>query len=226
MATAARVGGGDGVDCPRTLARDCDSHAYGENMNQQEILNLFTESGALLHGHFKLTSGRHSDVYYEKFTLLKNPRICTQICQEMAAGLREAKPDVVVGPTLGGVIIAYDVARYLGVEALYAEPGESGRVFRRGSTLQPGQKVAIVDDVLTTGRSLQEVIALVNSCQAEIVGIALMLDRSGGKVPIDYPLRALATVAADSWEPSECPLCAKGEPLTQRGSRRFTGEKA
>jgi len=194
-------------------------------MNQKEILALFTEAGALLHGHFKLTSGRHSDVYYEKFALLKNPPVCTRICEEMAERLRAAEPSAVVGPTLGGVIIAYDVARYLGIEALYAEPGETGRVFKRGYDLQPGQRVVIVDDVLTTGRSLREVITLVRSCDAEIAGITLMLDRSGGKVPFDYPMSALATVSADSWEPAECPLCAKGEPLTQRGSRRFSAKQ-
>ncbi len=128
----------------------------------------------------------------------------------------------VVGPTTGGIIIAYDVARYMGLEAIYAEPGENGeRVFKRGFSLDKGQKVVIVDDVLTTGRSIFEVIDLVNSYEAEIVGIGLMLDRSNGMVKFDYPYFALATVAADSWEPDECPLCEKGMEITQRGSRKF-----
>lgn len=190
-------------------------------MNQQEILQLFSDSGALLKGHFKLTSGRHSDVYYEKFTLLKNPTLATKICQQMAENLKPLGAQTIVGPTTGGIIIAYDVARYLGLESIYAEPGETGRIFKRGFSLDPGQKVAIVDDVLTTGRSIFEVIELVKSYDAEIVGIGELLDRSGGKVKFDYPFYPLTQVSADSWEPDECPLCAKGEPITQRGSRKF-----
>jgi orotate phosphoribosyltransferase len=191
-------------------------------MNQQEIIELFKKSNALLNGHFKLTSGRHSDIYYEKFTLLKQPAICTQICRQMAENFKDSSAETVVGPTTGGIIIAYDVARYMGLEAIYAEPGnDGGRAFKRGFFLNKGQRVIIVDDVLTTGRSIFEVIDLVNSYEAEIVGIGLMLDRSNGKVKFDYPYFALATVAADSWEPNECPLCEKGMEITQRGSRKF-----
>lgn len=188
-------------------------------MNQEEILRLFRESDALLHGHFKLTSGRHSDIYYEKFTLLSQPGLCTRICEQMAMMIRGTKPATIVGPTTGGVIIAYDIARYLGVRAIYAEPGESGRVFKRGFSLGAGERVAIVDDVLTTGRSVDEVIDLVKSYGADIVSIAVMLDRSNGATSFPYPLHALARVAAQNWEPSDCPMCAKGEALTQRGSR-------
>ncbi len=190
-------------------------------MNQDEIIQLFKESNALLAGHFKLSSGRHSDVYYEKFTLLKQPGICTLVCLLLAENLAEPGAVTVVGPTTGGIIIAYEVARYLGLESIYAEAGENGRVFKRGFSLEKGQKVLIVDDVLTTGRSVFEVIALVNSYGAEIVGIGELLDRSNGTVKFDYPYKPLAVVAADSWEPGDCPLCAEGMPITQRGSRKF-----
>lgn len=190
-------------------------------MNENEIIELFRSSGALLNGHFKLTSGRHSDVYYEKFTLLKNPAVATQLCRMMAEKIRPLEAQTIVGPTTGGIIIAYDVARYLEIESIYAEPGETGRVFKRGFNLEPGQKVAIVDDVLTTGRSIYEVIDLVNQYQAEIVGIGELLDRSNGQVSFDYPYFPLVTVSADNWAPEDCPLCAKGEELTQRGSRKF-----
>ncbi len=191
-------------------------------MNSNEILQLFKDSNALLTGHFKLTSGRHSDVYYEKFTLLKQPEICTKMCEQMANQFKEANPVTIVGPTTGGIIIAYDVARYMGIESIYAEAGdEGGRVFKRGFSLEKGQKVVIVDDVLTTGRSIFEVIELCNKYEAEIVGIGLMLDRSNGKVKFDYPFYALTSVDADSWEVADCPMCAKGEELTQRGSRKF-----
>ncbi len=190
-------------------------------MDQQQIIELFKESNALLTGHFKLTSGRHSDVYYEKFTLLKQPSICTKICEQMAVNFKNTGAVTVVGPTTGGIIIAYDVARYMKIEALYAESGETGRVFKRGFSLEEGQKVVIVDDVLTTGTSVFEVIELVNSYKADIVGIGVMLDRSNGKVKFDYPFYPLASVSADSWEPEHCPLCKKGMDLTQRGSRKF-----
>jgi orotate phosphoribosyltransferase len=192
-------------------------------MNEQEVLGLFTESSALLQGHFKLTSGRHSDVYYEKFTLLKNPAICTQICKVMADRFAGSGATAVVGPTTGGIIIAYEVAHYMGIEALYAEADESGgRTFKRGFSLEPGQKVVIVDDVLTTGTSVHEVIELVNSYQAKIVGVGVFLDRSGKSHPgFDYPFFPLTKVSAESWEPDKCPMCAKGMELTQRGSRKF-----
>lgn len=190
-------------------------------MEHSEILDLFRNSNALLSGHFKLTSGRHSDVYYEKFSLLRQPAICTLICETMANKLRTSGAQTVVGPTTGGIIIAYDVARYLKVEAIYAEPGENRRVFKRGMALDKGQKVVIVDDVLTTGRSLFEVIDLVQSYQVEIVGISVLLDRSNGQVKFDQPFYPLASVSANNWDSAECPLCQKNVPLTQRGSRKF-----
>lgn len=191
------------------------------HMTSEEILTQFKSSGALLNGHFKLTSGRHSDVYYEKFTLLKNPTICTTICKAMADLLAPGKPEIIVGPTTGGIIIAYDVARYLGVEALYAEAGEPGRVFKRGFSIEPGQRVAIVDDVLTTGTSVQEVIDLVLGYQAQIVGIGILLDRSNGAAQFPYPFFPLASVSAQSWETGDCPMCKSGMEFTQRGSRVF-----
>jgi len=190
-------------------------------MNQQELLDLFKESKALLTGHFKLSSGRHSDIYYEKFTLLRQPAICTRICEEMANKVKGFGAVSIMGPTTGGLMIAYDVARYLNLEALYAEPGDEGRVLKRGQTIEKGQKVVIVDDVLTTGGSVFECIDLANSYEADIVGISVMLDRSNGKVTFDYPYEPVARVEANNWGPDDCPICARGEELTQRGSRKF-----
>ena len=195
-------------------------------MTSEEVMNLFYESGAMLKGHFLLTSGRHSDVYFEKFTILRQPPYVEKLCGELARMFAEDKVELVVGPTTGGVLMAYEVAKKLGTDAIYAEPSDDGksRIFKRGFSIEPGQRVVIVDDILTTGRSVKEVIELCRSYKAEIVGLGLLLDRSGGKVKFDYPFKPLATVAADSWEPSECPLCKKGEPITQRGSRKM--EKA
>jgi len=189
-------------------------------MKSNEVLKLFEESGALLRGHFKLTSGRHSDVYYEKFALLKNPAICTKICKAIADEFKDKKVETVVGPTLGGVIISYEVARYLGVVAVFAEQGEKGRIFKRDFTLKKNEKILIVDDVLTTGTSINEVIELIKLYNVEIAGIGVVLDRSGGQIQFGYPLYSVSSIEAKSWDPGECPLCQKGVELTQRGSRK------
>ena len=192
-------------------------------MTSEEILAIFQESGAMLKGHFLLTSGRHSDIYFEKFTILRQPPYVEKLCAMMADLFRDSNVDLVVGPTTGGMLIAYEVAKHLGTDSIYAEAGEDGksRIFKRGFSIEPGTRVLIVDDILTTGRSVHEVIKLCNSFEAKIVGLGLLLDRSGGKTEFDYSLKALATVSAESWESSDCPLCAKGEPLTQRGSRKL-----
>jgi len=192
-------------------------------MTNDEVLKLFYDSGAMLKGHFKLTSGRHSDVYFEKFTILRQPPYVEKLCTELADSFREDGLELVVGPTTGGIIIAYEVARQLGIDSIYAEAADDGksRIFKRGFSIDPKTRILIVDDILTTGRSVYEVIDLCRQYEADIAGLGLLLDRSGGKTKFDYPLKALATVSADSWEPSECPLCAKDIPLTQRGSRKF-----
>ncbi len=196
-------------------------------MGDNEILNIFKESGALLEGHFKLTSGKHSDIYYEKFNILRSPRLCEKVCVEMAKKFENDDVELVVGPTTGGIIIAYEVAKYLGVDSIYAEPSDSGkgRIFKRGFTIDPGTKVLIVDDVLTTGTSMFEVVDLIRLYNAEIVGIGELLDRSGGVVKFEYPFKPLATVTASAWAPEVCPLCKEGMPITQRGSRKFTESK-
>ncbi len=192
-------------------------------MDDKDILQIFRDSDALLEGHFKLTSGKHSDIYYEKFMILKRPRLCERVCAALAEMFENDRVELVVGPTTGGVIIAYEVAKFLGVDSIYAEAAETGkgRIFKRGFHIDEGARVLIVDDVLTTGTSIFEVINLVKSYNADIIGIGIFLDRSGGKVKFDYPLKPLATVAANAWEPDVCPLCKKGMPITQRGSRKF-----
>jgi orotate phosphoribosyltransferase len=192
-------------------------------MDDKDILQIFRDSDALLEGHFKLTSGKHSDIYYEKFMILKRPRLCERVCAALAEMFENDRVELVVGPTTGGVIIAYEVAKFLGVDSIYAEAAETGkgRIFKRGFHIDEGARVLIVDDVLTTGTSIFEVINLVKSYKANIIGIGIFLDRSGGKVKFDYPLKPLATVAANAWEPDVCPLCKKGMPITQRGSRKF-----
>ncbi|MCL6535995.1 MAG: orotate phosphoribosyltransferase [Armatimonadetes bacterium] len=178
--------------------------------------------GAVLRGHFLLTSGRHSDLYFEKFRLLEQPALLEQAVGAMLANLpREAiaAAQVVVGPTLGGVLVAYEAARQLGIRAMYAEREGDGRAFRRGSVLEPNTPALVVDDVLTTGTSIREVLAVLEQYQAHVVGIGVLIDRSKAPLAFSAPLASALRLPAETYAPDECPLCRQGVPLTKRGSR-------
>jgi orotate phosphoribosyltransferase len=185
----------------------------------EDIIQLFESAGAYLRGHFLLTSGLHSDVYFEKFALLSQPDILSELLGRLAAPHQKSQIQTVVGPTLGGAIIAFELARQLGCRAIYAEAEGDKRVLRRGFSLDPGERVLICDDILTTGRSVHEVIDMVEGYKADITGIALLLDRSGGETKFRYPLHTLASVKALTFNSASCPLCQSGQPLTKRGSR-------
>jgi orotate phosphoribosyltransferase len=189
--------------------------------NQKEIFDIFEKSGALLKGHFLLSSGLHSGLYFEKFQVLQYPEYVEILCHKLAEFFKDDKVEVVVGPTTGGVIIAYEVAKNLKVRSIFAEPGDKGRIFKRGFNLGKAEKVLIVDDILTTGGSVNEVVQLVEKHEANILGIGILLDRSGGKVKFDYPLKALAETNVTNYRPEECPMCKSGEPLVKPGSRKI-----
>ena len=189
--------------------------------DQQTVLDLFERSGALLDGHFLLASGRHSARYMEKFHLLRQPGITSEMCSGFAERFRNERIDVVVGPTTGGILLAFETGRQLGVAAAYAErasDGGSTREIRRGTTFAPGSRILIVDDIMTRGGSIRETLAALEPHPVEVVGIGVIVDRSGGALDFGVPLSALATVDIDTWEPAECPLCANGEPLTKPGT--------
>jgi orotate phosphoribosyltransferase len=192
-----------------------------EAVNKDEIFEIFKKSKALLKGHFLLSSGLHSDVYFEKFQVLQHPQYVEILCGKLARLFKDDDVELVVGPTTGGVIIAYEVAKHLGTRAIFAEPGDEGRIFKRGFGINKGERVLIVDDILTTGGSLREVIELVKEYEGNILGIAILLDRSGGKTKFDHPLRPLAVTEVQNYKPEECPMCKRGEPLVKPGSRRF-----
>lgn len=192
-----------------------------DTVDQKEVFDIFEKAGALLKGHFLLSSGLHSDTYFEKFQVLQYPQYVEILCRKMASLFRDAHVELVVGPTIGGVIIAYEVARHLKVRSIYAEPGDNGRIFKRGFNIKKGERVLVVDDILTTGGSAREVVQLVEKHQGSIQGIGLLLDRSGGKVKFDYPLKVLATTDITNYRPEECPLCKKGIPLVKPGSRQI-----
>lgn len=181
-------------------------------------MDLFREAGAVLEGHFLLTSGLHSGRYLEKFLVLQWPKYTEQLCAMLAEHYRGSAVEVVAGPTTGGVILAYDVARHLGVRGIFAERAEGGRAFRRGFGIRPGERVLVVDDVLTTGGSVREVVAEVRRLGSDVVGVGVLVDRSGGRVEFGTPLFSLLQLAIPTYPPAECPLCAQGIPLTKPGS--------
>lgn len=203
--------------------------------------SLFRASGAFREGHFLLKSGRHGDAYVEKFAVLSDPAATSELCGYWAARVRgdcedatAALIDLVAGPTTGGVILAFETARQLGVRSIFAEEvrdaaGDGGahREFRRGFAIEPGERVLLVDDILTTGGSLLAMIPAVEALGGEIVECAVMVDRSGGRATLTspttgriYPLRALWQLDLPTYEPGPetCPRCAAGDPLVAPGS--------
>jgi orotate phosphoribosyltransferase len=188
---------------------------------EPDILSTLRAAGALKEGHFLLSSGQHSGQYIEKFDLLRQPRATSHASAMIVERFADQEIDVVVGPTTGGVILAFEVARQLGVSAAYAERAShegNAREIRRGTSFAPGSRVLVVDDILTTGGSVRETIDALRAHPVEIVGVGLLVDRSGGQVKLEVPLTALATLTIKSWEPSECPLCAQGVPITKPGT--------
>ncbi len=187
---------------------------------ESDVLDNLRTSGALKEGHFLLSSGRHSDRYVEKFDLLRQPAATSRACEGFVDAFRDSGVDVVAGPSMGGIILAFEVARQLGVAAAYAERKSegSGREFRRGTTFPPSSRVLVVDDILTTGGSVRETLEALQRHPVEVVGVGILVDRSGGAVDFGVPLQALVKMQIETWEPEDCPLCAQGEPLVKPGT--------
>lgn len=185
------------------------------HLTRDEAWALLESRGALLRGHFQYASGRHGELYIEKFRILQWPDVTEPLCRQIAERFR-GLPTVVAGPTTGGVILAYETARQLGLRAIIAERkddhGEE-REFRRGFELGPGDRALVVDDVLTTGGSIREVLKAVTARGAEVAGVGVLVDRTGGAVDFGVPFFACLDVPAASWEASACPLCRDGVPL-------------
>jgi len=180
----------------------------------KDLEAVLQERGAMLRGHFQFASGRHGDTYIEKFRILQWPDLTGPMCEMIAEHFR-GTPDLVAGPTTGGIILAYETARHLGLASFIAERKEdgAGREFRRGFEIGPGHRVLVVDDVLTTGGSVREVIDAVRERGAEVVGVGMLVDRTGGKVDFGVPFFACISLDVVSWTPEECPLCKQGIAL-------------
>ena len=186
-------------------------------MNENDVLNIFKKAGALLEGHFLLTSGLHSPVYWEKFRVLQYPDSTVKLCRMIAQHYKNQNIQVVAGPTTGGVILAFEIAKELGIRSAFAEKDGTTRVFRRGFTIEKGERVLIVDDIFTTGGSVVEVINAVKKLEGNVVGIGVMVDRSNHEVDLGSPLFSCLKSAAQTYKPEECPICAKGIPLVRLG---------
>ena len=184
----------------------------------ENIEEIFEKSGALLKGHFLLTSGLHSPIYWEKFRVLQFPHYTGQLCGMIADHFRKEEIQVVAGPTTGGIILAYEVARQLGVRSVFAEKEGEERAFRRDFSIDAGERVLIVDDILTTGGSIREVIAAVTKLGGKIIGIGVLVDRSEQDQEFSVPLFSCHRAVTTTYQPEDCPLCAARIPLVKPGS--------
>jgi orotate phosphoribosyltransferase len=185
----------------------------------ENVERIFEKSGAVLKGHFLLSSGLHSPVYWEKFQVLQYPEYTEKLCRMIVDHFRKSRVQVVAGPTTGGIILAYEVGRQLGVRGIFAEKGENGgREFRRGFRIAPGERVLIVDDVMTAGGSLRDTVEAVKKLGGDIAGIGILVDRSVEKLDFGVPFFSCHRAEVIMYQPQQCPLCAAGVPLVKPGS--------
>jgi len=182
-----------------------------------DVMKILEDTGAVMNGHFLLTSGLHSPRYVEKFRLLQYPDHTAPLCDMVADHFKGIEIHSVAGPTLGGVILAYEVARALKVRSIYAEREGDSRVFRRGLSLNPGEKVLVVDDILTTGGSVKEVVEAVRAEGAIPAAVGVLVDRSGGQVHFEVPFFSCLQLAIPAYRTEACPQCAQGVPLIKPG---------
>ncbi|MEA2103258.1 MAG: orotate phosphoribosyltransferase [Candidatus Cloacimonadota bacterium] len=187
-------------------------------MEKNEIKEILLSSGAFLEGHFLLTSGRHSDKYVEKIKLIQDPSKVSLLCNELAKRFFEYDFNTVVSPAMGGIVLGYEVAKFLKKKFIFSQRKEGRMTIRSGFSLQPTDKVLIIEDIVTTGGSVFEVIDCVKIAGAKIVGIGLIVDRSDGKVDFGYPTKALLPMNIKSYTENECPLCKQNIPLVKPGA--------
>ena len=188
-------------------------------MTQEEVLDIYRRTGALLSGHFLLSSGLHSDRYLQSALVLQQPDIATKLCAALADNFKGQKVDVVIAPALGGVFVSHETARALGVRALFAERVNGELTLRRGFTINPGERVLVVEDVITTGKSTRETIEVVKKSGGSVIAAASLVDRSGGKAELGVPYRSLVTLDVPTYAAENCPLCRAGGAPVKPGSR-------
>jgi orotate phosphoribosyltransferase len=190
-------------------------------LNKEEVQAVLQQAGVYKHGHFQFTSGLHSDIYLEKFQVMQYPKYTEILCKEMAQRTKHLEPDVVIGPAVGGIILAYELGRQLGRRALFTERVEGKMQLRRGFSVAPGERVLLVEDIVTTGGSAREVLEAIAPLKAQVVGITCLVDRSDGQVQFPVDFYPLLSMDIKSWDPKECPMCKQGVPLVIPGSRHL-----
>jgi len=188
-------------------------------MKQEEVLDIYRKTGALLTGHFLLSSGLHSDRYLQSALVLQQPEIATKLCAALAVHFKDQKIEAVIAPALGGVFVSHETARALGVRALFAERVNGELILRRGFTINPGERVLVVEDVITTGKSTRETIEVVKKAGGSVIAAASLVDRSGGKAELGVPYRSLVTLDVPTYTAENCPLCRSGSAPVKPGSR-------
>jgi len=188
---------------------------------QEQVLEILGRTGALLEGHFKLTSGLHADRYFQCAQLLQYPWEAEGLCAQLAENFKDSGVTAVAGPAIGGILVAYEVARALKVKNVFAERVNDVMTFRRGFTLTPEDKVIVCEDVVTTGGSVRDVIVAIQKTGAEVIGVASLVNRSGGKADFGVPFKSLVAVNVQTFDPEDCPLCKNGSEAIKPGSRNI-----
>jgi len=188
-------------------------------MDHSSLLDLFRRSGALLEGHFRLSSGLHSTGYLQCALILQHPAHAETLGRAIAAQVQALRPTVVLSPALGGIVIGHEVGRALGVRAIFAERQDAALTLRRGFTLEASDRVLVVEDVLTTGGSTRETMQVATASGGRVVGAAAIVDRSNGGAQFDVPLHSLMPISLPTFQPDACPACAQGLPVIKPGSR-------
>ena len=191
-------------------------------MKSEQVLDIYTKTGALLTGHFLLSSGLHSEQYLQSALVLQQPEIATQLCAALAEKFRHSKIEVVIAPAMGGVFVSHETARALGVRAIFAERVNGQLTLRRGFSIKPGERVLVVEDVITTGKSTRETIKVVQQSGGVVIAAASLVDRSGGNADIGVPYKSLVTLNVPVYTLEACPLCKAGSKPVKPGSRGLT----
>ncbi len=187
-------------------------------MSEFDLEAALRERGALLHGHFRLSSGRHSDRFIQKFRILESPPLVEAVAKAIASAFRQVRPTIVVSAAVGGIVLGYEVARQLGTDAIFVEKENGVAMLRRSFKLSPEDRALVVEDVVTTGLSVREVIDVVRKHGAQVAGVGIIVQR--GEADFGVPARALLDMPIESFDPDDCPLCKAGQAIDDPGSRR------
>ncbi len=191
----------------------------GITMKQEEVVQICLDAGALLEGHFKLRSGLHSNRFFQAALLLQWPDRAETVCKALAEKFKNTEIDCVISPAVGGLIVGQEVARALGVRAIFADKENDELILKRGFKIKPGEKVLVAEDVITRGGRVQQTVDLVRSLGGEVAGIAVIVDRSGGQASFDVEHQSLLKLELETWDPEVCPLCAEGKEIERPGSK-------